>query len=65
MSLTCVSLASEPDSPKNTRPASKGTISFSFSASSTLGSWVLPANNWEYESRRSCSAATFANSSSP
>ena len=43
-SLIWVSLASEPELPKNTLEIGTGAISFSFSASSIAGSWLLPPN---------------------
>ena len=45
-SLTCVSLASEPDEVKNTREIGTGAISLSFSASSMAGSVLLAPNRW-------------------
>src|SRR5215831_6876903 len=47
MSLTCVSLASEPELQKNTFEIGTGAISLSFSASSIAGSWLRPMNKGE------------------
>ena len=64
-SLTWVSLASDPELQKNTFEIGTGAISFSFSASSMAGSWLLPVNRWAKESLRICAAAASTSSSLP
>ncbi len=45
-SFIWVSLASDPEQVKNTLEIGTGAMSFSFSASSIAGSWLLPPKMW-------------------
>jgi hypothetical protein len=65
MSLTWVSLASEPELQKKILEVGTGAISLSRSASSIAGSWLLALNRCAKESLRICAAAASASSSLP
>ena len=62
-SLIWLSFASEPELQKNTFEIGTGAISFSFSASSIAGSWLLPVNRCAKGSLRICAAAASTSSS--
>jgi hypothetical protein len=64
-SLIWVSFASEPEEQKKILEVWTGTNSFSRSASSIAGSWLLPVKRWANGSLRICAAAASTSSSLP